>query len=208
MPRAHFYRPIQDTQGNIVLDATVRVLQVGTTNPIADVLYIGGTGSSVLANPFLATSGVADFYLDRAQTVRLGITRPGDTERFIEDLDVGDPEAYQETMTFTITGSVSAQIGAVRLYVDADCDVIGVRTSVGVAPVGTDLISDVNKNGSTLFTNQATRPRIVAGQFTGTALPAVTHLAKDDYLTVDVDQVGSATPGTHLVVQVRTQRNV
>jgi hypothetical protein len=208
MPRAHFYRPIQDTQGNIVQDATVRVLQPGTTTPIADPMYVAATGPSVLANPFQATSGVIDFYVDLAQTVRLGIARSGDLERFIEDIDIGDPESYQETLTFTITGALATQVGAVRLYLDYDCTVLGVRASVGVSPTGADVIVDVNKNGSTMFTNQANRPRVVAGAFTGTAVPAVATLAKDDYLTVDVDQVGSVTAGTHLVVQVRNQRFV
>lgn len=208
MPRAHFYRPIQDTQGNIVQDATVRVLQPGTIVPIADSMYVAATGPSVLANPFQATSGVIDFYVDLAQTVRLGIARSGDLERFIEDIDIGDPESYQETLTFTITGALATQVGAVRLYLDYDCTVLGVRASVGVSPTGADVIVDVNKNGSTMFTNQADRPRVVAGAFTGTAVPAVATLARDDYLTVDVDQVGSVTAGTHLVVQVRNQRFV
>jgi hypothetical protein len=60
----------------------------------------------------------------------------------------------------------------------------------------------VNKNGSTIFTTQANRPTIVSGALTSVSVPDVTTWANGDYLTVDIDQVGSTTPGTDLQVQV------
>ena len=71
--------------------------------------------------------------------------------------------------------------------------------SVSLAITGSDLIVDVNKNGITIFTNQANRPRILVGQYTGlsTAI-SVTPFDHGDYFTVAVEQ-GS---GTNLAVAV------
>jgi hypothetical protein len=61
----------------------------------------------------------------------------------------------------------------------------------------------VNKNGTTVFSTQSTRPTIVANTFVDTlSVPQVTSLAQFDYLTVDVDQVGSTYPGAGLTVQI------
>jgi hypothetical protein len=67
---------------------------------------------------------------------------------------------------------------------------------------------DVNKNGTTIFTTQANRPTVVAAAnaTAADAVPDVTAIASGDYLTVDRDQVGSATPGSDLTVFVRYQR--
>jgi hypothetical protein len=44
----------------------------------------------------------------------------------------------------------------------------------------------------------------VDGGFTAVGnSPAVTSFAQGDYITVDIDQIGSTTAGSHLVVQLR-----
>lgn len=206
MARAHFYRPVLDNQGNIVTNATVRVLEPGTTTPISETLYSGPSGEGSLANPFQPSNGVIDFYLGVARTVRLGITRGSQPEVFIENIDVGDPEDYKESFPFTLAGAISVQTGGLRFYIEDDCVVEKVRIALGVAPSGADAIIDLNKNGTTMFTNQANRPRVAIGANTGTAVPDVTGLVAGDYLTIDIDQVGSSTPGGDLVVTVRVRR--
>lgn len=75
--------------------------------------------------------------------------------------------------------------------------------SVGVAPTGAPLIVDINKNGTTTFTTQANRPTIaVSTFFDDTVAPDVTSWAAGDYLTFDVDQIGSTVAGADLVVGV------
>ena len=70
---------------------------------------------------------------------------------------------------------------------------------MSLAITDSDLIVDVNKNGITIFTNQANRPRILVGQYTGlsTAI-SVTSFDHGDYFTIAVEQ-GS---GTNLAVAV------
>ena len=98
------------------------------------------------------------------------------------------------------------EAGGHRLYNDTNAawTITSVRSSVGVAPTGSSVIVDINVNGTTVFTNQANRPTIAASASTSGKVTAidVATIGIGDYLTVDVDQVGSATPGSDLVVQV------
>lgn len=75
-----------------------------------------------------------------------------------------------------------------------------------IAPTGDDLVVDVNRNGTTIFTDQAHRPRVPAGAFSGmtTAIDNAAF-AQGDVLTVDIDQVGSSGAGGHLTVVVTVQ---
>jgi hypothetical protein len=77
-----------------------------------------------------------------------------------------------------------------------------VRANVNTAPVGSTILVDVNKNGSTIF---STRVSIDASEKTSVtaATPFVlstTSLADDDEITVDIDQVGSSTAGKGLKI--------
>jgi hypothetical protein len=105
---------------------------------------------------------------------------------------------------FSVAGTLSTVTGLARWYNDSGrtLSIVKVRASVGVAPTGASLIVDVNKNGTTIFTTQSARPTIAAAGVTATGTPAVTTLADGDYLTVDIDQIGSGTAGADLTVQV------
>lgn len=67
---------------------------------------------------------------------------------------------------------------------------------------------DINKNGTTIFTTQANRPAVAISGFVSgrVANMDVTALVSGDYLTVDIDQVGSTITGQDLVVivEIRT----
>lgn len=83
-----------------------------------------------------------------------------------------------------------------------------VRASVGVAPTGSSLIVDVHKSGVTIFTTQSNRPQIAAGDNTDlSGTIEVNTLANGEYLTVDIDAIGSALPGEDLTVQILLTRN-
>ncbi len=78
---------------------------------------------------------------------------------------------------------------------------------VGTAPVGADIIVNIKKNGSSIWaTTPANRLKILAGAQSGsqTAFDTTT-LAQDDILTLDIDQIGSSTAGSDLVVAVKTK---
>lgn len=107
---------------------------------------------------------------------------------------------------FSSTGALMTDVGMHRLYNDsgATWTIASVRSSVGVAPTGAAVIVDVNVNGTTIFTNQANRPTVAAAGNTSGKVTSmnVTTVADGSYLTVDIDQIGSTTPGSDLTVQV------
>jgi hypothetical protein len=113
------------------------------------------------------------------------------------------------TLVFTKLGSLSAGTN-VTLVLLSPCNltVDHVRCYAKTAPTGTAIIVDINKEGTTIFTTQANRPSIPAGQNKGakSAAPDVTALAEGDTITLDIDQVGSTTPGADLTVEVRCRQ--
>jgi hypothetical protein len=119
--------------------------------------------------------------------------------------DTGDPGPSAAMVTWVErAGTVTATPGTARFAFPANVTIDDVMVMVDTAPSGADLIVDVHKNGVTVFTTQANRPKIVAGAHaSAAAVPDVLAVVAGDYLTVNVDQVGSATPGSDLVAAIR-----
>jgi hypothetical protein len=105
-----------------------------------------------------------------------------------------------------MSGTLAVTTGTYRFYNDdlESWNIAQVRASVGTAPTGATVIVDVHKNGTTIFTTQSRRPAIAISGNTATPSGAieVTSFAAGDYITVDVDQVGSTIAGANLVVSV------
>lgn len=116
-----------------------------------------------------------------------------------EEVLLGAPEV----ISFSKTGVLSVAVGTFRWYAPRPITLLSVRASVGVAPTGAAVIVDVNENGTTIFTTQSNRPEIAISGFTDVSgtieEPAI---AAANYLTVDIDQIGSTIAGSDLTVQV------
>lgn len=110
------------------------------------------------------------------------------------------------SITYTLPGLSYTSSGRARLYFSANCTITAVTASVGTPPTGSSILVDVNKNGTTIFTTQSNRPEITDGGHFSSEVPNITTLTNGDYLTVDIDQVGSITPGADLVVVVEYTR--
>ncbi len=107
--------------------------------------------------------------------------------------------------TFTFDNEIDVYTGQIRMYNKfmADMTLTLVYLSVSQAPTGADIIVDINLNGTTVFTDQSHRPRIVAGATTGQSTTFdVPDFLEDDYLTMDIDQRGSTVRGSNLTVHV------
>lgn len=111
---------------------------------------------------------------------------------------------YIEQMTIAIsdeTTNLSTGTAKITFRMPYAFTLTGVRINVNTAPTGATILVDVNKTGvGSLFT---TRPSIDDSEKTSVtaATPAVlsvTSLSDDDEITVDIDQVGSTTPGKGL----------
>lgn len=114
---------------------------------------------------------------------------------------------HRQTLPYSdSSATLETLVGTMRLYNDTTqtWTVLSVRASAGTAPTGASIIIDVNKNGTTLFTTQGNRPTIADSGFTSGKVTNmdVTTVAAGDYLTVDIDQVGSTIAGGSLVVQI------
>lgn len=78
---------------------------------------------------------------------------------------------------------------------------------VRTAPTGAAIIVDINKNGSTIWTNQANRATIAIGSTSGnTTSFDITSLVPGDYLDLDIDQIGSTVSGEDLTVILETSQ--
>jgi hypothetical protein len=114
------------------------------------------------------------------------------------------PGRAQAEAAFSATGILSVGSGSFRLPFTRSATIDAIVAAVSTAPTGASILIDVNKNGTTIFTNQANRPSIAASAFQSSIVTNhdVTSIAAGDYLTIDVDQIGSTIPGSNLTVVV------
>jgi len=110
-----------------------------------------------------------------------------------------------KTIVLSVAGTLVAGVNAsFEIPVPVAMTIGKVYANVKTAPTGANLEIDVNKNGTTIFTSQAKRPIIAAGDTEDESdTPDVTALAKGDLLSIDIDQIGSTIAGADLVVEVR-----
>lgn len=109
-----------------------------------------------------------------------------------------------QVVPFTMTGSLAVKSGGSRWVVPQNATITSVYAAVGTAPTGASVIVDVNVNGTTIFTTQGNRPTIVIGSnYSGVVTNMnMTSVGAGQYITVDVDQVGSTVAGADLSVFV------
>ena len=122
----------------------------------------------------------------------------------------GDAGAITIWKTLVFCGHQDLEVGtsaAPSVLADAALIIDKVYVYVQTPPTGASAIFDVTKNGTTIFTNQDNRPEVAAGANAAeSGVPDVTALAKNDRVDVDVDQVGSTTPGGKWTVMVRCKQ--
>jgi hypothetical protein len=131
----------------------------------------------------------------------------------------GAPDTYdvEDLTTTTIEFTDDRQVltagnGTARWYnrEGVALTIIGAWVSVGVVPTDAAILVDVNVNGTTIYTTQGNRPTVAAGTNGGaiSATPDVTALAVGDYLTVDIDQIGSTIAGGQMTVGIVVAQNL
>lgn len=117
-------------------------------------------------------------------------------------------------ITFTDSGPVS--VGQGTFVWVCEYDEIEIRTcraylSPGSTPAATAVIVDINASRpsqglpawTTIYTNQANRPRVIVGQTIGTpTTPDITRLLLGDMLSIDRDQAGGGATPTDLNLAV------
>ena len=192
---------------------------VGGTNVVVNTLNDGGnedvevtlSGVSLDGHTHLE-SEITDIYHDAEsiQGVTVSDITPNSDEVLTFDGADWIPEVLPAGSTATRVigfGYATTLSGGLTLPVKMHAPWAGTITNitatVSVAPAGSGIIIDINKNGTTIFTTQGNRPTIAAGTYEDlSSVPDVTNLTLNDVLTCDIDQVGTS-PGAGLVVQVR-----
>jgi hypothetical protein len=164
-----------------------------------------GLVSDLAAKESTANKGVANGYASLDSGIKVPIAQIP-TGSSSTTVSLGN---HTHTLTFSLaafskSGTLAVAAGTQRMPVDGTYTIVGTRLMVGTAPTGANLIIDVNKNGTTIYTTQANRPTITASANSGGpgVTPDVTALVAGDYLTIDVDQVGSTIAGSDLTVTI------
>lgn len=106
----------------------------------------------------------------------------------------------KQTTRCTTVGALTVSTGTVRLYPAATMTLDSVFAAVNTTSTGADIKVDIKKNGvSILGGNLLT---IVAGSNKSTTLTNSTQVTTNDYLTVDITQIGTTVTGSDLVVTI------
>jgi hypothetical protein len=155
-----------------------------------------------VANPMTVTGDMIIATTSGAAT-RLPVGVSGQVLKTIDGVPTWSNN-YSQAI-FTVVGTLVVASGAIRLYnaTGSAKTISKVFLSVSTAPTGATIIADINKNGTTIFTSQANRPTIAVSGFTGsTTTINVPTWDADEYLTLDVDQIGSTIAGANLTAHV------
>lgn len=126
----------------------------------------------------------------------------------VEVYEVTDVDNKVESYQFSQGGNLSVTVGSSQLPITGGTfSIVSVAARVGTAPVGSNVVVDIKKNGTSIFAAPADRPTIVAGANIATVGSwGNTTLTTDDYVSVDIVQVGSSTAGADLVVPIRLRK--
>ncbi len=174
------------TKANAAAAASIPTTQKGAASGVAPL-----NSSSLVAPAYLGTGTASSTTYLRGDGTYA--TPPGS----------GGSSTSTYALTLSKPGSLSASTGLVRVPIPVASTLVGTWAAISQA-ADANVIADLNIGGTTAYTTQANRPKILAGAFSSTALaaPNVTALAAGSYLTLDVDQTGGALPGEDLVVTV------
>lgn len=106
--------------------------------------------------------------------------------------------------TFSAANELIVYAGRSRWYAPSNFEILNITVSCGTPPDGASIVIDINNNGSSIFTNQANRPHIFAGNYTSAQVAPNNRIVNaGEYLTVDIDQVGTVFGGSDLVVVIQ-----
>jgi hypothetical protein len=177
---------VQAETGTIVVGIGAGMSRVGFTGAYGDLSGVPTLGNAAA--------------LDVGTTA--GTVAAGDDARFaIQDIYI---IACSDETTDLTTGTAK-----VTFRMPTAGTLTAVKATVGTAPVGSDLIVDINEAGTSVL---STKLSIDDGEKTSetAAIPPVisdSALADDAEITIDIDQVGSTTAGAGLKVTLYVTRS-
>lgn len=112
----------------------------------------------------------------------------------------------EQFMTFGMDGVIAVATGKGRVRFPWAVTILGISVTMDTAPTGASAVFDINKNGTTIFTTQSNRPGVLIGANVTAAEVTnmdVTAFSAGDYITADIDQIGSTVAGSDLTIIIR-----
>ena len=126
-------------------------------------------------------------------------------------VDAGPPQVggiTSEAFPFTHFGPLAVGMGTIKYPVKGgDFTITSVVATLTSPPTGSAAIIDVNVSGASIYGNQANRPTFAPGAYDAVVgQHSVASVLNGQFITIDIDQVGSTAPGTTLVGVIRLER--
>lgn len=132
--------------------------------------------------PDVATTEAVRYLLEQQELVRAPL-RQGSVDTPLGPFSVGT------FAPFSLPGQAFVHFGRLRFYVKKTSAILGFWISCNVSPVGADLIGQLEHNGAVTAAIAAIPP----GSFVSPEVrPGTLFLNPDDYITMDITQVGSS----------------
>lgn len=112
----------------------------------------------------------------------------------------------ESIIVFARSETIEQTIGIQRYRFPFYAILAGVSAAIASAPVGSDIRVNVKKNNNSIFSSLSERLTIFENSYEATEVALSTPVGPGDYLTVDIDEVGSTSPGSDLTVFIRYQK--
>lgn len=107
---------------------------------------------------------------------------------------------------FSVSGDLETGTSPIRMYSPWSGEITGVLASVGTPPTGEDVIVDIKRNGTSIYSAQANMITILDGDYdSGLDPPDYITLEEGDIFTCEIIQIGSTDPGAYLILQIRAR---
>jgi len=113
----------------------------------------------------------------------------------------GGSSSVKRNIAFVVPGTLSVGVGNVYIenHFGISLTLLGIYLRCKTAPVGANIVVDLNIDDVTVFTNQANRPIISNGTTSGNSTTFdVSTWADGKGLSIDIDAVGSSVAGADL----------
>lgn len=112
------------------------------------------------------------------------------------------PLSSSEFINFRQPGTLEVSTGTARWYAPAALTISSITSRIVTAPVGAAVVTRLNDNGSNVAL-----VTIASGEIVGTSNALSINILQGNYLTIDVQSIGSSTPGADLYVTIEYQRD-
>lgn len=196
-------------EGDTILSSTSNFISFGNTFRISLSL-----GTEQIKEAIESGDIQAKFKITR--TTKIGETRtillaPITLTGSVSDTIPDDNQIFQETFIVAInsedqpteTGSSKSTFRLPFTF-----EILEARASVKTAPTGSSILVDINQDGESIFADQLEIPGGSKTSMNALVLPTFSSslLSDDSEISIDVDQVGSESPGSGLKVYLSGRR--